>query len=341
MSHVKCSQFILLLMIVCSQSTQAVEVCQNNTFVDNVKPWGISKTDDMPLEQVEITDLEGVSYAMQADVKTPDPKSSWRCGLNQPIAQYIPKDAPIKLTFKAKGTADKKLRINLQTNGTPWDSTLSTNDIKLTEDWQTYTFEGKAKRDYVPGGLRIYVTFGQDAGMANITAIHVDVEGAGLPPSGMAINTNPYFDHQTSGWWYSTKRMDGKVIKEDQTPYVQLTLKEVDPDKSWEHSFNQRLVSPLPKGTKVLLQAIMRSPTADAKVDLYLQGKGGSKEQLIIAPGIRLTDNWQTFEFAATMPRDYQSNDCEITMHLGYQEQVIEIKQIKLSIVDHFESWLN
>ena len=287
---------ILLLCLLTSMSF-AKEVCVNPDFAGDTKPWGISQTDDMPVKQMPVSDLEGVRYAMYADVQKPQPKSSWRCGLNQTIPQFIPKNSPIKLTFKAKGSPEKKLHINLQTNGHPWDSTLSSGDIKLTEEWKTYTYQGKAKRDYVPGGLRLYVTFGQNQGKASITDVHLNIDGAGLPPFGQAINTNPNFTHRTSGWWYNTKHNECKMLKEDEKPYVQFILTEVDPEKYWEHSFNQRLVSSFPKGTKVLIQAILRSPSVDAKVDFYLQGKSGHKERIIYAPGIRLTDQWQTYEF--------------------------------------------
>tara|TARA_Y100001933_G_scaffold265077_2_gene335036 strand:+ start:3203 stop:4237 length:1035 start_codon:yes stop_codon:yes gene_type:complete len=335
-------QFILILQLcLLTCVSYAKEVCVNPDFTGDTKPWGISQTDDMPVKQMPISDLEGVQYAMYADVQKPQPKSSWRCGLNQTIPQFIPKDSPIKLTFKAKGSAEKKLSINLQTNGHPWDSTLHSGDIILTDEWKTYTYEGKAKRDYVPGGLRLYVTFGQNQGNASITDVHLNIEGAGLPPFGQAINTNPNFKHRTSGWWYNTKHNQGKVLDEDGKPYVQLILDDVDPSKYWEHSFNQRLVSPFPKGTKILITAILRSPTDDAKVDFYLQGKSGNKERIIFAPGIRLTNQWQTYEFSATMPKDYKARDCEMSLHMGYQPQIIEIQQILMTTVDAYEPWIN
>jgi hypothetical protein len=325
---------ILLILTLACLPLHAAEVCENPTIDNDIKPWGIVQTKEMTVKQVAVTELEGITHAIEAQIDTPDPKASYRCGLYQTVNAFIPKDAAIKLTFKAKGTPNKQLRFNIQTNGHPWDNTLSTSDFKVTSDWKTYTFNGKAKRDYSPGGLRIYLVFGQDAGTVSVTDIHLDVDNAGLPPVGKPINANNDFKQKTTGWGYNGKLIDVQILKEDNKDFAQLTLKNVDPKKPWEHSFSQRIASPLPKDAKVKMVAIMRSPTADAKVDLYFQGKDGYKERLMLAPGIKLTDTWQTVELNGTMPKDYDANDCGIMMLMGYQDQVIDIQSITVTFVE-------
>lgn len=324
----------LMLLTVLTSALHAAEVCQNSAFEADIKPWGLVQAKDMTVERVAVSGLDGISHAVEATIVTPDPKASYRCGLFQTVNQFLPKDAAIKLTFKAKGTPDKQIRFNIQTNGHPWDNTLSTSDMKVTEQWETYTFEGKAKRDYAPGGLRIYIVFGQDAGKVSVTDIHLLVEGAGLPPVGKPLNANDDFAQKTTGWGFDSKKVAVELMKEDGKNFARLTLKDVDPKKAWEHSFSERIASRLPKDAKVKMVAVLRSPTPDAKVDLYFQGKDGYKERLMLAPGIKLTGAWQTFEFNATMPRDYDENDCGIMMLMGYQEQVIDIQNITVSLTD-------
>lgn len=326
---------MISLLTVMAGHAQAVDVCQNGTFQGKAQPWGRVQNQEMIVKFVKADGLDGIANAVEADIKTPNPKASYRCGLYQTVNQFIPKGSPIKLTFQAKGTPGKQIRFNIQTYGTPWDNTLTTNNVKLTDAWKTYTFRGKAKRDYAAGGLRIYVVFGQDAGKATLTDIQLDIDGASdLAPIGKTLNANANFTHGTSGWGYNKKFINAKVLKEDGRPYMQLTLKNVDPKKPWLHNFSQRTASKLPKGTKLKMVAILRSPTANAKVDLYYQGKDGYKERLMLAPGIKLTKDWQTVELNATMPRDYDCNDCGIMMLMSYREQVIEIQSITLSIVD-------
>jgi hypothetical protein len=325
---------LALIMLAMTLPAYAADVCENPQFENSEQPWGFAQDDGMVVKWVPISDLPGIGHGIQAIITKPQPKASYKCGLYQMPSMFIPKDASMKLSFQAKGTEGKQLRFNIQTNGHPWDTTLSTEYEKLTPQWKTYTYEGKAKRDYAPGDLRVYALFGLDAGELTITDIHLQVEGAGLAPVGTAINPNATFSHKNNNWWYNTKKMDMKMLKDGKDDYIQFTTKDVDPQKRWEHSLNSRVYSPLPKDSKVKLVAIMRSPTPGAKIDLFLQGKGGHKERMINASGIKLTDSWQTYEFNATMPKDYEARECSITSLMGYMEQVVEIKTLMLSFTE-------
>ncbi|MAX26757.1 MAG: hypothetical protein CMJ19_19870 [Phycisphaeraceae bacterium] len=326
-----CLLGLALVFLTNPLTVHATEVCENPQFEKDLEPWTLIKGDGMDVKYVTIDDLPGTKGGVHANVTKPQPKASYRCGLQQITSMFIPKDAAMKLTFQAKGDPGKQVRFNIQTNGHPWDTTLATPYVKLTNEWKSYTFEGKAKRDYAPGDLRVYALFGLDAGELTITDIHLEVEGAGLAPAGQAINPNATFAHKNSNWWYNSKKMDMKLLKDGSEDYIQFTTKDIDPKKRWEASLSERIYTALPKDSKVKLVAVMRSPTQGAKIDLFLQGKGGHKERLINAAGIKLTDTWETYEFNATMDKDYEPRECTITSLLGYMDQIIEIKSITLS----------
>ena len=325
----KSSLFIALFFLTVIP-VHATELITNNTFDKDAKSWSIAKAKGVTVERIAIDDLEGVTHGMQATVDTSYPKASWRCGFHQTSKLFIPKGAPISLTFKAKGSEAKTLQVNVQNNGHPWKNSL-TQKIKLTTQWQTYTFESKAKQDYAPGGLRTYFLFAHDTGTATITDIHIQIPGAGPAPIGSPLNANDAFENKLANWYYNKKIVTVELLKEDNKPFARITSKKPDPKKYWLCDFVTRVASALPVDSKIKLTATFRSSTPEAIFELNMDGKGGYKDRIIKAGKITPTSEWQTKQWDAVIKKDRQSKECVIKIFFGHKEQTIDIKNITLS----------
>lgn len=321
----------ITLLLLITISVQATEIITNNSFETNTKSWGIAKTKGVTVKRIAIDDLDGVTHGMQATIDTSYPKQSWRCGFYQNSHTFIPKKANITLTFKAKGSDEKILQANVQNNGYPWKNSLTTKQVKLTSQWQTYRFESKTIQDYAPGGLRTYFLFAHDTGWATVADVHLEISGAGVVPVGLPINANDAFQNKLTGWTYNKKTVEVELLKEDNKPFARVTSKSPDAKKFWLCSFATRLASPLKADSKIKITATFRSPTPDAKFELFMEGKGGHKDRMIKDNNIKPTSEWQTMQWQGVVKKDRIANECSIKIFFGHKEQTLDIKNITLS----------
>ena len=97
-----CLLGLALVFLTNPLTVHATEVCENPQFEKDLEPWTFIKGDGMDVKYVTIDDLPGTKGGVHANVTKPQPKASYRCGLQQITSMFIPKDAAMKLTFQAK-----------------------------------------------------------------------------------------------------------------------------------------------------------------------------------------------------------------------------------------------
>lgn len=323
--------FALCLQLSCL--CLADDVVHNGDFAKATQGWYVNNRCGPKPTTVDVKDLKGTTKAIKFELKGTNPKKAWLVSLTQGIIGYVPKGTKIKLSFKAKGTTDKTLEAMVQLNGKPYTNIVNSGKISLTDKWETYTYQGTAKKDFPPGGVRIYFRMGYNDGNVLITDISVDMPDGGMPPLGQPLNFNSDFSCDRSGW-----SIPGNKSKCEYTFYDLLThrvlkmdIKQGNPKKPWAVSIVQSIACSMPKETHVKLLVRARSPTPDAVLYIYLEGKGKYKERLIKLPNQKLGEDWQWFTAEATMPKDYKPREVRIMMQLAAKEQIIEFDKVELA----------
>jgi hypothetical protein len=322
--------FCLCLLL--TELCLAQNIVKNSDFADGSKGWYTYNKNGPKPDVVDVKDLKNSTKAIKIEVKEADPKKSYLASLTQGIVGYVPKGTELKLSFKAKGSADKIIQALVQLNGKPYTAIVDSGKIALTGKWETYTFTGTAKTDFEPGGVRLYFPMGDNDGMVYLTDITMDMPETGLPPAGQPLNTNHDFARDRSGWGIPGDQNKCEYSFADLATHriMKIDIKQGNPKKPWDVSITQGIACKMPKDTHVKLLVRARSQTPDAVMNIYVEGKGGHKERLIKLDNQKLSEDWQWYTGEAVMPKDYNPYEVRTVLQLAFKQQVIEFDQIEL-----------